>query len=271
MSEIKSDKELAFLKDLYVSTDWGERFAALMDENLKLPEEGRILYMEAGTGGHAMALHESAEDGVGMLCVDESQECLELAQAKSVAMNIEPEFRVAKPDALGLRDNQFDLVVGDGSLVAPKRVPKMLSEMVRVAVSGGTVMLSLVTAPSFGEFFSIYWEALQSVGLDDRSAVVEDLIKELPTVIAIEEIASQTSLTNVETMTKVEEFKFESGDEFLNSPLITDFLLKRWQQSLSDEEQGRVIPEITRLIDEERQDDDFLLSIKATLLVGSKK
>ena len=139
-----------------------------MDKNLTLPEEGRILFVEAGTGGHAMAMHESAEEGVGMLCVDESGECLELAQVKSIAMNIEPEFRQAKPDALGLRDQQFELVVGDGSLVAPKRVPKMLEEMVRVAAPGGTVMLGLVTTPSFGEFFSIYWEALKLSGLGDH-------------------------------------------------------------------------------------------------------
>lgn len=271
LSEIKSDKELAFLKDLYVSTGWGERFATLIEENLKLPEEGRILYVEAGTGGHAMALHESAEDGVGMLCVDESEECLELARVKSIALNIEPEFRVARPDALGLRDNQFDLVIGDASLVAPKRVPKMLSEMVRVAVPGGTVMLSLVTAPSFGEFFSIYWEALQSVGLSNHSADVEELIRELPTVIAIEEIASQGALENVVSITKVEEFNFESGEEFLNSPLITDFLFRTWLQSLTDDERGRVIPEIARLVDEERQEADFLLSVKATLVVGIRK
>lgn len=271
MSESKSEKELAFLKDLYVSTDWGERFAALMDENLKLPEEGRILYLEAGTGGHAMALHESAEEGVGMLCADESEECLELARVKSIAMNIEPEFRVAKPDSLGLRDDQFELVVGDGSLVAPERLPKMISEMARVAEPGGIVMLSLVTASSFGEFFSIYWEALQHEGLADHASFVEDLISELPTVAAIESMASQAGLKSVKSWTKPEEFTYESGDDFLNSPLITDFLLMAWLQSLSEEQQQRVIPEIARLIDEERQDADFMLSVKATVVAGIRK
>jgi ubiquinone/menaquinone biosynthesis C-methylase UbiE len=270
LSEIKSNKELAFLKDLYVATDWGERFAAVIDEHVKLPEEGRILYVEAGTGGHAMALHESAEEGVGMLAVDESEECLELAQAKSVAMNIEPEFRKVRLDALELRDNQFELVIGDGSLVSPKRVPKMLSEMARVSAPNGTVVLVLLTASSFGEFFSIYWEALQLAGLSNRGADVEELIRELPSVIEIEETAEKADLKNVTTATKVEEFPFESGEEFLNSPLITDFLLKAWLQTLSNDEQALVIPEIARLVDVERQDADFLLSVKATLVVGTK-
>ena len=270
MSERKSDKELAFLRDLYVATDWGERFAALIDESLKLPEAGRILYVEAGTGGHAMAIHESAEEGVGMLCVDESDECLELAAIKSVTMNIEPEFRKVTLDALELRDNQFELVIGDGSLVAPSRLAGMLSEMSRVAAKGGTVIMAAVTASSFGEFFSVYWEALQVAGLKIHEAEVEKLVLELPTVAGLEEAASQAGLKDVVSSTKPEVFTYESGEEFLNSPLITDFLLPRWVQSLPESDHAGVIEHLVRLIDEERQDSDFILSIKATVTIGRK-
>ena len=43
----KSDKELAFLQDLFIAPDWGERFAELIDEHLKVPEEGKALYVAA--------------------------------------------------------------------------------------------------------------------------------------------------------------------------------------------------------------------------------
>ena len=33
----KSAKELAFLQDLFIAPDWGERFAELIDEHVKLP------------------------------------------------------------------------------------------------------------------------------------------------------------------------------------------------------------------------------------------
>lgn len=271
MSETKSDKELAFLKDLYVATDWGERFAELVDENLKLPEKGRILYVEAGTGGHAMALQTRAADDVTMVCVDESEESLELARAKAVAMNVEPEFRRAQLDALFLRDNQFELVVGDGSLVAPERIEKMLFEMVRVAAPGGTVAFTLATAGSFGEFFSIYWEALRNAGLEDHGVDVEELITELPTITKTEELAARAGLEEISSWTKLEEFDYESGEEFFNSPLITDFLLRAWMHSLPEAARPRVASEVARIIDEERQDTDFALSVKATLVAGRKK
>lgn len=271
MSEKKSDNELAFLKDLYVSTDWGERFAELMDENITLPKKGRILYLEAGTGGHAMAMLERAEEDVRMVCVDESEESLELARAKAVAMNVEPEFQRGQPDALRLRDNQFETVIGDGSLVAPERLPKMLAEMVRVATPRGTVALALVTAASFGEFFSIYWEALLAAGFDDHGVAAEELVRELPTVASIEEMAAQNGLEKVVSSTRIEEFKYESAEEFLNSPLITDFLMPRWMRRLPEEALARVSEELARIIDEDRKEMDFMLTVKATLVTGRKK
>src|SRR5688572_32404514 len=88
----KSDKELAFLQDLFIAPDWGERFAELIDEHVKLPDEGKALYAAAGTGGHAMALQARAGKKLEMLCVDENAECVELAQAKATATNEEVRF-----------------------------------------------------------------------------------------------------------------------------------------------------------------------------------
>jgi ubiquinone/menaquinone biosynthesis C-methylase UbiE len=271
VSADKSDKELAFLHELYVATDWGERFAELVDEHVELPKEGRILYVESGTGGHAMALQERMADDVRLVCVDENEECLELARVKALAVRAKTEFRQTQLDDLWFRDDQFELVVGDGSLVAPERLPRMLSEMARVAAPGGTVALTLATASSFGEFFSIYWEALRNAGLETRGVDVEALIKELPTVSDMEAMAVREGLDAVTSWTHIEEFDYESGEEFLNAPLITDFLLKGWLESLPDAEtRSRISQEVARIIDEERQDMDFALSVKATLLIGRK-
>ena len=187
MSSAKTDKELAFLQDLFIAPDWGERFAELIDEHVPLPKEGRALYAAAGTGNHAMALQERGGDKLSLLCVDENSECIELAQAKATATNEQIEFRFAKLDNLDLPDNRFDLVVGNASLVSRSRVRKMFSEMVRVASPGATIALALPTASSFGEFFSIYWEALHNIGLLDHQVDVEQLITELPTVNPINE------------------------------------------------------------------------------------
>ena len=266
----KSDKELAFLHDLFIAPDWGERFAELIDEHVKLPAEGEALYVAAGTGGHAMALHERAGDKLQLLCLDENPECMELARAKATATNEKIIFDTAQFDHLNLKDNRFDLVIGNASLVSRQRVRKMFSEIVRVAAPGATIALTLPTASSFGEFFSIYWEALHNSGLIDHESDVEQLITELPTVSDVEQLADDEGLKDVESWTRIEEFDFESGEQFLNSPLVAEFLIHEWLALVPDDKRAQLFSEISRLINEERHEAEFALSVKATLVVGQK-
>ena len=266
----KSDKELAFLQDLFIAPDWGERFAELIDEHVKLPKEGKALYVEAGTGGHALALHERAGDKLQLLCVDENAECLELARAKAIATDDQIGFDTARLDNLNLPDDEFDLVIGNASLVSRQRARKMFSEMVRVGAPGATIALTLPTFSSFGEFFSIYWEALYNNALLDHECDVEQLITELPTVSDIEQFAEDEGLTDVESFTRIEEFDFESGEQFLSSPLVSEFLMHDWLALVPEDRRAALFSEISRLINEERHEAEFAFSVKATLVVGQK-
>ena len=268
--ESKSQKELAFLEDLYVATDWGERFAELVDQHVELPKEGRGLYLAAGTGAHALALQTRAGDNLKLLCVDENEECLELARAKAIVVNQETEFRLETPGPLSFHDDEFDLVLGNGSMVAPPQLPEMISEMVRVARPGARVAWWLATASSFGEFFSIYWEALMGAGLDEHGAEVEKLLVERPTVRDAEQWAEHAGLEGLTSWINVEEFDFESGEQFFNSPLITDFLLPIWMRSVPKASRKKVVKELERIIDEERHSGAFSLTLKATLVMGKK-
>ena len=268
--ERKTNKELAYLHELFIATDWGERFAELVDEHVTLPKEGHLLYVAAGTGGHAIALQERATGQLKFLCVDENEECLELARVKAIALRDAAEFRQETVDDLTLPDDKFTVVIGDASLVETSRAPEMLKEIVRVAAPGGKVAFIVPTFSSFGEFFSIYWEALHNLGLMDHEADVESLISKLPSVSAVEGMGEQAGLEEIESWTRIEEFDYESGEQFLNAPLIADFLLDNWLKKIPAAARGDVVAEIERLINEERHEAEFALSVKATLVVGRK-
>jgi ubiquinone/menaquinone biosynthesis C-methylase UbiE len=266
----RTQKELAFLHDLYVATDWGERFAELVDAHVEVPKEGRVLYVESGTGGHALALQERAGPKLELVCSDQNEECLEVARAKATALHEPTQFRREDVNALSFPDDQFDLVMGNASFASQKNIQPMLAELVRVAKAGGTVAWWLPTASSFGEFFSIYWEALLGAGIENHAIDVEHLIEDLPTVSDAEDWADQNGLENLDSWTAIEEFNFESGEKFLNSPLIADFLLPVWLESIPEVERARVAHELTRIIDEERHSGQFTLTLKATLVTGKK-
>jgi SAM-dependent methyltransferase len=266
----KSQKELAFLHDLYVAPDWGERFAEVVDAHVELPKEGRALYVAAGTGGHAMALHERAGEKLQFICVDESDEYLELARAKAAAAREPTKFQREEPLSLSFPDDTFDVVLGNTSMIPAPDLRKMVAELVRVAAPGGTVAWWLPTASSFGEFFSIFWEALLNADLADHGVDVEHLITDMPTVSEVEGLGEDAELDDVQSWTTIEEFDYPSGEEFLNSPLITDFLLPGWLSSVPAAAQARVQEELGRIIDEERHSGEFSLTMKATLVMGRK-
>jgi Methyltransferase domain len=273
MSENRSEKELAYLHDLYVASDWGERFAELIDEHLELPKKGRALYVASATGGHALKLAARAGQELTFVGVDEHPGRVDLARAKAAAAKLQgqADFRVTQLETLDFQDEQFDLVICDASMVAPERLPEVFAEMVRVAAPGAAVALNLATASSYGEFFSIYWEAIAGAGLEGRAGVVEDLINGLPTVSDVERLAAREGLEQVRSWTRIEEFDFASAEEFFAAPLVRDFLLKGWLEPLEDESaHGRVLAAAAALIDDERHESDFALSIKATLVVGRK-
>ncbi|HJZ80790.1 MAG TPA: class I SAM-dependent methyltransferase [Pyrinomonadaceae bacterium] len=268
--ERKSPKELAFLHDLYIAPDWGERFAELVDEHVELPEEGRALYLEAGTGGHALSIQERAGNKVKLVCVDENEECLEVARAKAVAVHETATFQCERAQSLSFPDDRFDLVLGNASFTPAAGLNGFLAELVRVTKPGGTLAWWLPTASSFGEFFSIYWEAVQSAGVADHGIAVEHLIMDLPAVSDLEHWAGEAGLDDVVSWTSIEEFDYESGEQFFNSPLITDFLLPNWLQSIPEVARKEVLEELARIIDEERHSGEFALTLKATLVVGKK-
>src|SRR5438067_2179586 len=136
---MKSQKELAFLQDLYVAPDWGERFAALVDAHVALPKEGRLLYVEAGSGEHALAIQARAGKKVQVVCVDQNEESLKLARLKAVALQVQTTFQREDESALSFEDDQFDLVLDNASLTLIAELKSRLAEMVRVARPGGTI------------------------------------------------------------------------------------------------------------------------------------
>ena len=96
------------------------------------------------------------------------------------------------------------------------------------------------------------------------------MITELPTVSDVEQLAEDEGLKDVESWTRIEEFDFESGEQFLNSPLVAEFLMHDWLALVPDGKRAEVFGEISRLINEERHEAEFALSVKATLVVGQK-
>jgi ubiquinone/menaquinone biosynthesis C-methylase UbiE len=265
-------KELAFRYDLFIAPDWRERFDTVINENIELPLEGRFLDVNCGTGAFAIDLAERVKGKGEVVGVDPDAERINIARAKSqVRKTKDVRFEEGPPTKLPFKNNEFDVVIGDASLLNTSEIENVWSEMIRVGRPEGQVVLKLTTHGSFDEFFSIYWEALHDVGIAEQVwTSLEHLIEERITVSRAEAIAKRSGLSGVESFVSKEEFEFGTAREFLESPLIADWFLSEWMEIVPPESREAVLSKIASIIERERSKAPFEVSIKATVLVGKK-
>ena len=261
----KTEKELAFLRDLYINDEWTRRFTDLVDKHFKLSDEKNFLYVNAGTGHHAFALRERIDDKTAVFATCENEDMLRIARDKAIAIKADVDFSMIR-----FEDDSFDAVLTDASFSRPAELANLISESARVARSGARVALFLPAAGSFGEIFSLLWEVLFNEDLGEHGAAAEEMVRALPTVSYAEEIAAFAGLQNIKTHTSNEIFEFENGAEFIGSPLVSDFLLPEWLDSLDEKEKERVMEKLALLIDSEDGTMSFRFSVKVALLIGEK-
>ena len=108
-------------------------------------------------------------------------------------------------------------------LFRPPDLASFIENTVRVARTGGDVAVFMPSVGSFGEVFSMLWEALFTEELTEHAAGVEKLVAELPTSSHLEKLASDAGMVNINTQTTVEVFDFEDGAAFTASPLVSGF------------------------------------------------
>lgn len=260
----KTQKELAFLRDLNVDADWTARFTETFDKKFEFSNEENILYVNSGTGDHPLALGETLGEDIEIRAVSENRDLNRIAAAKAAAVKARVEFSTDYPA------EKFDTVIGNASFVRPGELRGFLKQI--IDLSDYKVAFFLPTAGSFGEIFSVLWEVLsESRELAGQGGAVENLISELPQVSEIEEIAETAGLGDLRTNTEIEIFEYEDGREFVDSTLIGDFLLPVWLDFLSEEQKEKVRERLVRAIDASRDNMSFRFSVKATLFTGKKQ
>lgn len=261
----KTQRELAFLRDLYVHDEWTRRFAELADKHIDLGDSENLLYINAGTGTHALVLDEKWGEKVDIFASVEDEEQLNIALDKAAAVSAKVDFSTIR-----FEDDAFDAVLADASFIRPTELEKFVGDAVRVARMGGDVAVFFPGTGSFGEVFSLLWEVLFNEDLAEHGRAAEELITDLPTLEQVEQIAGRLGLVNVHIEVANEVFEFDDGRAFVASPLVEDLLLPNWLSMLDADEQERVTNALADLIDAEDRDLSFSFTVKMNLLTGEK-
>jgi ubiquinone/menaquinone biosynthesis C-methylase UbiE len=261
----KTQKELAFVREQFIQDDWTKRFTDLADKHMDLRDSDNMLYINAGTGNHALAIFERFGEKTDVFASCENEDLLKIARDKAAALGSPVDFSTIR-----FEDDAFDAVLADASLVRSADIEPFIENVVRVARTGGDLAILLPSAGSFGEVFSLLWEVMFEEDLNE-DGTVENLISQLPTLSHVEDVAKRTGMVNINTQTANELFEYENGNDFITSPLVADFLMPMWLDAMEEEQKERVTARLAQLIDKEDADLTFRFTLKATLLTGEKE
>ena len=222
----KTQRELAFLRDLYVQDEWTRRFTELADKHLDLSDSENLLYINAGTGAHALVLDEKYGEKLDIFASVGDDDQLTIARDKAAAVSSRVDF-----SRIRFEDDAFDAVISDASFVRASELEDAVADAARVARTGGDVAVLFPGSGSFGEVFSLLWEVLYSEDLGEHGQAAETMITELPSIERVEAIAADAGLVNVHVEIANEIFEYDDGKAFVSSPLVENFLLPHWLET----------------------------------------
>ena len=258
----KTKKELAFLHGLYVENEWTVKFTDFFDKKVDIGKYSTVLYLNAGSGNHALELDEKLDKDSHIFAVCENEELRKIANDKAIAVKSELCFLASMPFT------GSELVLADSSLVPPPEIEGFLIRAIKV--TDKEITFFIPTAGSFGEVFSYLWEVFVDLDMLEKSPEIEKLVSELPTVSGIKETARTLGLKKIDSITKNDFLEFENGKEFVDSPLVRYFLMPHWIAFLNKKEKEQVVNKLARKIEDERDELSFRVSVKATLVTGQK-
>lgn len=275
------NREEACLYDLFLTPGWRERYDQLVDQEFTFPKSGRILDLEAGTGGFAIELARRSGEGTEVTLVPADPELQAIATEKArIGKVANVRFFSGPSELLASSPEPFEVVISDWSL-HPWREPLMeLADIAQLIRPGGSIIWKLLVQGSFDELFSIFWEALYELNLVEYSSKLERLILARPPLAVFEEQASGVGFRQIRGVISREVLTFADANEFLTSPLISLPFLPYWLGVLPDGPSGpdgpdeqiqrQVIAKIATIIDRERQGGSFEVSVRAALLIARR-
>ncbi len=253
-------KEHSYIYDLYVVPHWRNLFDGMYREHLEMPNAGRILELNCGTGGFALELADSVGERGEVLALDTGA-LLELAEAKrSVTKQKNICFRPLSE--LGDLELGFDLIIIDLTLL-PLSNEQLLQAM-KLLSSGGRLVMKYLSRGSFDEFYSVFWEALFDCGIaDEYLCRLESLINRYATLEEMELYLKRAKMRSIRNYQQKEEFAFKDARDFFDSPLIKGYFLEGWLSILDSDALAQVSQSLQKVIDREA---GFEVSIKANLI-----
>lgn len=249
---------------------WSQPLIDAAGELLPLPPESTVLIAAARCGFVPLHVHEHLPEDSRIIAVENNRDFLDVARARAESEGVDRIFFVGQRTTdLSYADDVFKGVMCLDGLVTSRQLTEAVAELARVGASGGQLAVAAPLVSSFPEFYDLLDEALRQHGLDHVRSRAGGMKDSLISSARLLRTARDNGLADVEIREFSWEIGFDSGLEFLQSPIVRSTFFPHWIGTVRSSERETVLRYIADAIDTYWHDRSFSTSIEAALMVAS--
>lgn len=232
----------ALLYDSVVVPQWSTLFGATLIERVPRGFRGQILDVNAATGYPSFAILAKLDGAGRVVAIDRDPALLELLRRRAIGEAGRRVFaRTESLDALSFGDEVFDVVVGCALGGAALRDARTLSELRRVLVVGGRLLVSCPLRGTFEEVLDMFREVADrrdDVGLAGR---VEALAAQAPTVAELGAALEGAGFEGVSIDQSERQLVFRTARDVFTHPVLRHVAHAQWRAVAGFERGGEEV------------------------------
>ena len=210
---------------------WSAPFGLTLLDTVKMKSHINVLDIGSGSGFPMLELAERMGKTCMVYGLDPSTDAIEMITAKKQVRGIEfAKIVKGVAEEIPFPDAYFGLIVSNNGLNNVADQAASLAECFRVADEGAQMVLTMNLPHTMVEFYDVFEETLQSLGLQEVIAGMQAHIEEKRKPVEYLKELILASGFNIRTI-NVDGFKlkYSDGSAFLDHYFIRNYFLKTWK------------------------------------------
>ena len=271
MEDPATEQQIADAHRSVVEPLWTEPLFEKVSEAVALAESGTQLVAEARCGYLPMQFRGELDEAVRLIALDPKRAMLDEARERAGEDSDQQIFYIPeRVDSISYADDVFDSTVCFNGLITVRQADEGIEELARVTVPGGCVSVAVPLAASFQLFYDMLDEAFRAHEMTEKLARLDNLRDSFvrpPRMVALAEEAG----LQVEEIRQLEwSVSFDTGREFLYSPLVRETFFPHWIGLISAPDRDRVMRYIGEAIDTYFDERPIETNVAAGFMVARK-
>lgn len=223
-------QEDAAVYDAHVVPRYSTLFGRLLLRHVPAGARLQVLDVGCGSGYPALEVMRRLGDGGRVIAVDPDPSLIDLARRRALGeTGRRIFFKTEAAEQLSFGDEVFDLAVGNLTLSSLLQPERALSEMRRVLVRGGALILTQALEGTFEEVLDMFREIALKRGEDNIAGRVDRIAVRYPAPSTLRAIVESAGFTDVQVETEDFHLPFDGAAQLMSDPALRLIAVPEWR------------------------------------------